>query len=41
MDLDDAVVEYEITSNRVDCFCILGIAREAAATFEKSSFLRL
>lgn len=33
--LDDSVVEYEITSNRVDCFSILGIAREAAATFEK------
>ncbi len=33
--LDDAVVEYEITSNRVDCFSILGIAREAAATFRK------
>ncbi len=28
-------MEYEITSNRVDCFSILGIAREAAATFEK------
>ncbi len=33
--LDDTVVEYEITSNRVDCFSILGIAREAAATFGK------
>ena len=33
--LDDVVVEYEITSNRVDCFGILGIAREAAATFGK------
>ncbi len=33
--LDDAVVEYEITSNRVDCFSVLGIAREAAATFNK------
>ena len=33
--LDDVVVEYEITSNRVDCFSILGIAREAAATFHK------
>lgn len=32
--LDDAVVEYEITSNRVDCFSVLGIAREAAATFD-------
>ena len=33
--LDDAVIEYEITSNRVDCFSILGIAREAAVTFGK------
>ena len=33
--LDDAVVEYEITSNRVDCFAVLGLAREAAATFQK------
>ena len=35
MGLNDTVVEYEITSNRVDCFGILGIAREAAATFRK------
>ena len=33
--LDDAVVEYEITSNRVDCFSMIGMAREAAATFDK------
>lgn len=33
--LKDTVVEYEITSNRVDCFGVLGIAREAAATFRK------
>ncbi len=31
--LDDTIIEYEITSNRVDCFSVLGIAREAAATF--------
>lgn len=31
--LDDVSVEYEITSNRVDCFSVTGIAREAAATF--------
>lgn len=31
----DTVVEYEITSNRVDCFSVVGIAREAAATFDK------
>ena len=33
--LRDAVVEFEITSNRVDCFSMIGMAREAAATFEK------
>ena len=31
----DTVFEYEITSNRVDCYSVLGIAREAAATFDK------
>jgi len=31
----DTVFEYEVTSNRVDCFGVLGIAREAAATFRK------
>ena len=33
--LDDTIVEYEITSNRVDCFSMIGMAREAAATFNK------
>lgn len=33
--LNDAVVEYEITSNRVDCFSMLGMAREVAAVFDK------
>lgn len=33
--LRDTVYEYEITSNRVDCYSVLGIAREAAATFRK------
>ncbi len=33
--LHDCVFEYEITSNRVDCYSVLGIAREAAATFGK------
>lgn len=33
--LDDVIFEYEITSNRVDCYSVLGIAREAAATFRK------
>ncbi|MBR2122561.1 MAG: phenylalanine--tRNA ligase subunit beta [Lachnospiraceae bacterium] len=32
--LHETVFEYEITSNRVDCYSVLGIAREAAATFD-------
>ena len=33
--LRDAVVEFEVTSNRVDCFSMIGLAREAAVTFDK------
>ncbi len=33
--LDDVNIEYEVTSNRVDCYSVIGIAREAAATFGK------
>lgn len=33
MKLYDEVVEFEITTNRPDCNSIVGIAREAAATF--------
>ena len=32
---DDSVVEFEITNNRTDCYSIIGIAREAAATFNQ------
>ncbi len=32
---DDSVVEFEITNNRTDCYGIIGIAREAAATFNQ------
>ncbi|MGX8711141.1 MAG: phenylalanine--tRNA ligase subunit beta [bacterium] len=32
---DDTKVEFEITSNRPDCFSVIGLAREAAATFHK------
>ena len=35
MGLDDHVVEFEITPNRPDCLCVIGLAREAAATFDK------
>ena len=32
---DDHVVEFEITPNRPDCLCMIGLAREAAVTFGK------
>ncbi len=32
---DDHVVEFEITPNRPDCLSVIGLAREAAATFDK------
>ena len=34
-DAVEVLFEYEITSNRVDCYSVVGIAREAAATFRK------
>ena len=34
--MNDTVVEFEITSNRPDCFSIIGLARESAATFGTS-----
>lgn len=33
--LDEDVVEFEITSNRPDCFSVIGLAREAAVTFDR------
>lgn len=33
--MNETVVEFEITSNRPDCFSIIGLARETAATFDK------
>ncbi len=33
--LNENVVEFEITSNRPDCFSVIGIARETAVTFNK------
>ena len=33
--MDDQVVEFEITPNRPDCLSVIGLAREAAATFDK------
>ncbi|MFI3254798.1 MAG: phenylalanine--tRNA ligase subunit beta [Eubacteriales bacterium] len=32
--LEDSIVEFEITPNRVDCYSILGLAREVAATYD-------
>ena len=33
--LNEEVIEFEITSNRPDCFSVIGLARETAATFKK------
>ncbi len=33
--LDNPVVEFEITSNRPDCFSIIGLAKETAVTFDR------
>lgn len=33
--IDDTSVEFEITSNRPDCLSVIGLAREAHATFKK------
>lgn len=32
--MNEDVVEFEITSNRADCFSIIGLAREVGATFK-------
>jgi len=34
-DINEDVVEFEITSNRPDCFSVIGLARETAVTFGK------
>ncbi len=34
--INEDVVEFEITSNRPDCFSVIGLARETAVTFGKS-----
>lgn len=31
----NGVVDFEITPNRPDCLCMIGLAREAAVTFQK------
>lgn len=35
LDMEDEVLELEITPNRPDCLSVLGMARETAATFDK------
>ncbi len=35
MMLNDAVVEFEITSNRPDCLSVIGLAREAGVSFDR------
>lgn len=35
LSLNDAIFEFEITSNRPDCLSAIGMARETAATFHK------
>ena len=32
---DDTIVDFEITNNRPDCYSIIGLAREAAAAFDR------
>ncbi|MBP3200820.1 MAG: phenylalanine--tRNA ligase subunit beta [Lachnospiraceae bacterium] len=36
--LDDTLYDFEITSNRIDCYSIIGIAKEVAATFNKKFY---
>ncbi|MBR4890601.1 MAG: phenylalanine--tRNA ligase subunit beta, partial [Clostridia bacterium] len=39
--LDNPVAEFEITSNRPDCFSIIGLARETAVTFDRELKLHI
>ncbi|MBA5850888.1 phenylalanine--tRNA ligase subunit beta [Clostridium sp. cel8] len=36
VDMESSIIDFEITSNRPDCLSVLGIARETAATLNKS-----
>jgi phenylalanyl-tRNA synthetase beta chain len=33
--MEEVIVDFEITSNRPDCFSVIGLARESAATFKR------
>lgn len=35
LDLDDYVIEFEITSNRPDCLSVMGLVKEASATIDE------
>ena len=35
LQIKEDIIEFEITGNRPDCFSVIGIAREIAATFDK------
>lgn len=35
LNLNENVIDFDITSNRADCFSVIGMARETAATFDK------
>ena len=36
LDLDDNIIELDITPNRGDCFSVLGVAREVSANYNKA-----
>ena len=38
LDLDDHIIELDLTPNRGDCFSVLGIAREVCANYDLSLF---
>jgi len=40
LDLDDHIIELDLTPNRGDCFSVLGIAREICANYDLSLFLK-
>ena len=40
LDLDDHIIELDLTPNRGDCFSVLGIAREVCANYDLSLFIK-
>lgn len=39
LDMNDALIELEITPNRADCLSMIGLAREIAATFDRKAIM--